>query len=285
MISLRRRHVLLALASLPFAARARARARARAPSGAGVHPGTTLGRIGLGTWRVFDSGAGPEVLRAFEELGGGLVDTAPSYGNEAIVGAADLQRSFIATKVMALSRKDARAQVEASLRALRVDRVDLVQVHNLFHLDEALDVLEDLKADGKIGAIGVTHVNASGHDDLERVLRRRSIDFVQVNYSAGEREAERRVLPTARDRNVAVIVNRPFMGGDLLRLTSGRKPPAGFSSWSEALLRFAVSHPAVTYAIPATSRVEHLRANMQCALLPILTDQERDRIVRATLAV
>lgn len=235
---------------------------------------STERRVGLGTWRVFDGGRGPELLRTFAELGGTVVDTAPSYGTEAIVG--QMRGLFVATKLAAMGRKACEAEVNASMRALRVERIDLVQVHNLVHLDDALDVLTGLKRDGKVGAVGVSHFTASGHDDLERVMRRRDVDWVQVNYSVGEREAEKRVFPTARDRNIRVMVNRPFMGGDLLRTVRARVPE-GFTSWSDALLSFAISHPAVTCAIPATSNVAHLRENMRAR---VLSDSERERVFR-----
>jgi diketogulonate reductase-like aldo/keto reductase len=259
-----RRELLVGAGALALASRARAQA-------------TSL-RVGLGTWRVFDGGRGAELLRTFAELGGTVVDTAPSYGTEGVIGAAQVRGLFVATKLAAMGRKACEAEVNASMKALRVERLDLVQVHNLVHLDDALDVLTGLKQDGKVRMIGVSHFTASGHDDLERVLRRRDVDWVQVNYSAGEREAEKRVLPTARDRNVRVMVNRPFMGGDLLRIANRKRVPDGFTSWSDALLSFAISHPAVTCAIPATSNVTHLRENLRARLL---SESECERAIRA----
>lgn len=261
---MKRRDVIVLGASLALARR--------------VHAATPTSRVGLGTWRVFDGGRGAEILRTFAELGGTVVDTAPSYGTEGVIGSARVRGLWVATKLAAMGRKACEAEVNASMRALGVERIDLVQVHNLVHLDDALDVLTGLKRDGKVGAVGVSHFTASGHDDLERVMRRRDVDWVQVNYSAGEREAEKRVLPTARDRNVRVMVNRPFMGGDLLRIANRARVPEGFSSWSDALLSFAISHPAVTCAIPATSNVTHLRENMRAR---VLGDSQRERIVRA----
>lgn len=252
-------------------------AQAFAPRGS-AETNAASTRVGLGTWRVFDGGRGAELLRAFADLGGTVVDSAPSYGTEGVIGDARVPGLFVATKLAAMGRKACEAEVAASMRALRTDKLDLVQVHNLVHLDDALDVLTNLKRDGKVGAIGVSHFTAGGHDELERVLRRRDVDWVQVNYSAGEREAEKRVLPTARDRGVRVMINRPFMGGDLLRLAIRARVPEGFNSWSDALLSFAVSHPAVTCAIPATSNLTHLRDNMRARLL---SDSERDRIVRS----
>jgi diketogulonate reductase-like aldo/keto reductase len=141
-------------------------------------------------------------------------------------------------------------------------------VHNLLDVDAHLGTLEEWKKDGKVRYIGITHYTASAHDDLAKLIRSRKVDFVQVNYSVGEREAERRLLPLAQERGVAVIANRPFAEGDLLRRLRSKPLPAwareiDCDSWAQLLLKFVVSHPAITCAIPATSNPDHLRDNMK----------------------
>ncbi|MGZ8869009.1 MAG: aldo/keto reductase [Thermoanaerobaculia bacterium] len=236
--------------------------------------------IGLGTWQTFDVGASPaarrpleEVLKAFVELGGRLVDSSPMYGSsEEVVGdiAAKLDvhsKLFVATKVWTKGKRDGIAQMEDSMRKLRVKTIDLMQVHNLLDVDTHLETLAARKREGRVRFIGITHYTASAHDDVARVIERRPVDFVQINYSVGEREAEARLLPLAKERGVRVIANRPFASGDLFRRLRGTPVPAwakeiDCTSWAQILLKFVVSHPAITCAIPATSKVEHLRDNM-----------------------
>ena len=245
--------------------------------------GETLPVVGLGTWQTFDVGPSPaerapleEVLRAFVELGGRVVDSSPMYGHsEEVVGdlAAKLgihPRLFIATKVWTTGKAAGIRQMEDSMRKLRATRIDLMQVHNLVDVDTHLATLEEWKRAGRVRYIGVTHYTAGSHDTVARVLASRALDFVQINYSVGEREAERRLLALAKERGVAVIANRPFAGGELFARLR-RKPLPSWAaeidcdSWAQILLKFVVSHPAVTCAIPATSRVAHLRDNMKAA--------------------
>ena len=160
------------------------------------------------------------------------------------------------------------AQMEQSLRRLRRGRLDLMQIHNLLDWRTHLGTLRQWKEAGRIRYLGVTHYTASGYDELERVLRGESLDFVQVNYSLGEREAERRILPLARDRGVAVIVNRPFPDGGLFHRVRGRALPSwaaelGCGSWAQLFLKWILAHPAVTCVIPGTSRPEHVADNMR----------------------
>ena len=243
--------------------------------------GEMLPVLGLGTWRTFDVGAGAaeraplkEVLGAFVALGGRVVDSSPMYGTaEGVVGdlAGELgvaEKLFLATKVWASGREAGLAQMEQSFRRLRARRLDLMQIHNLLDWRAQLRTLRDWKAAGRLRYIGVTHYTAGAHDELERVLRAEPLDFVQVNYSAGEREAEQRILPLARDRGVAVLVNRPFAEGALFQRVRGQSLPAwaadfGAESWAQLFLKWILAHPAVTCAIPATSRREHLQDNMK----------------------
>jgi diketogulonate reductase-like aldo/keto reductase len=242
--------------------------------------GERLPAIGLGTWQTFDVAADDpvkprleQVLAEFYRLGGRVIDSSPMYGrSESVVGelAAKLRLAdslFVATKVWTRGRRNGIDQMEESEEKLRT-KVDLMQVHNLLDAGEHLETLRVWKAQKRIRYIGITHYTASAYPELERYLRRGGIDFVQVNYSLAEREAEKRILPLAQEKGIAVLVNRPFGAGSLFRTTRGKPLPAlarelGAQSWAELFLKFVVSHPAVTCAIPATSKPEHLRENMR----------------------
>jgi diketogulonate reductase-like aldo/keto reductase len=258
--------------------------------------GETIPAVGLGTWRVFDVGAAPaeraplkDVLKSLVELGGRVVDSSPMYGTaESVVGdlAADLaitDKLFLATKVWTSGREAGVAQMEQSLRRLRAQRLDLIQIHNLLDWRTHLRTLKEWKAAGRIRYLGVTHYTASAYDELERVLRAETLDFVQVNYSLGEREAERRILPMARDRGVAVLANRPFAEGGLFQRVRARAVPpwaAEFdcASWAQFFLKWILAHPAVTCAIPGTSRAEHLVDNLKAATGKLPDAATRDRM-------
>jgi diketogulonate reductase-like aldo/keto reductase len=255
--------------------------------------------VGLGTWQTFDVGPRAperrelaEVLSTFVELGGRLVDSSPMYGNaETVVG--DLAgglglhpKLFVATKVWTSGRAEGIRQMESSLRKLGVTALDLMQVHNLVDVETHLGTLADWKREGRVRYVGITHYTASAHDALARQIERRQIDFLQVNYSVGEPHADRRLLPLALERGVAVLVNRPFGGGGLLRRLGGRPlPPVaaelGCTTWSALLLKWVVAHPAVTCAIPATSKVSHLRENMTAGDGPLPDEQQRAAIAEA----
>ncbi|HEX2780415.1 MAG TPA: aldo/keto reductase [Gemmatimonadaceae bacterium] len=264
--------------------------------------GEQLPVIGLGTWRTFDVGRDEpareslaEVLAEFVRLGGKVVDSSPMYGSaETVVGdlvaAAGVgDQVFLATKVWTTGKTKGVAEMEDSMRKLRAERVDLMQVHNLVDVATHLRTLAEWKSAGRVRYVGITHYTTSAHEKVAKLLQSHaSIDFVQINYSAAEREAEKRVLPVARDRGVAVIVNRPFAEGGLLRrLARAPLPPfaaeIGCTSWSQLLLKFIVSHPAVTCAIPATSDVEHLRDNMGAGEGALPDEEMRRRIVEAVV--
>jgi diketogulonate reductase-like aldo/keto reductase len=249
--------------------------------------GEMIPAVGLGTWRTFDVGTAPaeraplrEVLRSFEALGGRVVDSSPMYGTaESVVGdlAAELGirgSLFLATKVWTSGREAGVTQMEESLRRLRTERLDLMQIHNLLDWRTHLRTLRDWKQAGRIRYLGVTHYTAGAYGELERVMRAEALDFVQVNYSLGEREAERHVLPLARERGIAVLVNRPFTEGTLFRKVRGQPLPPwaadlGCESWAQVFLKWILAHPAVTCVIPATSRPEHLADNMKAGLGPL----------------
>ncbi len=236
--------------------------------------------IGVGTWQTFDVGTSAAereplalVLSRFVAQGGRMIDSSPMYGrSESVVGdlagqLAIRDKLFIATKVWTTGRAAGIQQMETSMRRLRVDVVDLLQVHNLVDARTHLDTLRGWKREGRIRYLGVTHYTAASLDDVARYVASEALDFVQINYSVGEREADRRLLALARDRGVAVIANRPFAGGDLFRTVRSRPLPSwageiDCASWAQLLLKFVVSHPSITCAIPGTSRVDHLEDNL-----------------------
>jgi diketogulonate reductase-like aldo/keto reductase len=237
--------------------------------------------IGLGTWQTFDVGndAGRRqqllvVLRAFVDEGGKLIDSSPMYGtSEEVSGDLAAQagvagKLFWATKVWTSGRAKGIQQMEMSMRKLKLKRIDLMQVHNLLDAQVHLDTLRGWKQEGRVRYLGVTHYTASGAEQVAKLLERINVDFVQINYSVGEREAENRLLPLCAERGIAVLANRPFASGGLFSRVRDKPLPSfareiDCTSWAQLLLKFVVSHPAITCAIPATSRVEHLRDNMQ----------------------
>jgi len=252
--------------------------------------------IGLGTSRVFDVGAAASeraavtsVLEALVAAGGRVVDSSPMYGRaEGVVGeivaAAGLRGSlFLASKVWTTGQQAGAEQVETTLRRMGVDRMDLMQVHNLVDVKTQLATLRKLKEAGRIRYVGVSHWIASAHAELEQTLREEELDFVQLNYSIVEREAEARLLPLAIDRGVAVLVNRPFARGGLFDKVKGKPLPdwaASFdaATWGQFFLKFVVSQKAVTCAIPATAKVEHLRDNMAAGVGRLPDEATRERM-------
>jgi diketogulonate reductase-like aldo/keto reductase len=257
--------------------------------------GEMIPALGIGTWRVFDVGASAadrapikEVLRRFVELGGRVIDSSPMYGAaEGVVGDVGselgvVDRLFLATKVWTNGRQAGIAQMEQSFRRMRTRRMDLMQVHNLLDWQTHLRTLREWKAGGRVRYVGVTHYVSSAYDELEAVLRAEPLDFVQVNYSLGERDSERRILPLARERGIAVIVNRPFAEGALFARVRGKPLPPWAAeidcdSWAQVFLKWILAHPAVTCVIPGTGKPEHLLDNMKSGAgrLPDATIREK----------
>lgn len=242
--------------------------------------GEMIPAIGMGTWITFNVGDDPqaraqrvEVLRTFFELGGGMIDSSPMYGSaEEVVGhclaaLGEPSSLFRATKVWTSSGDDGPDEIETSRKLWDVERFDLLQVHNLLAWEEHLHTLFDMKAQGRLRYVGVTTSHGRRHADIEHVMRTQPIDFVQATYNIADREVEQRILPLAAERGIAFIANRPFRRGDLIDDLQRHPLPAwaadiDCTSWPTFLLKFIVSHPAVSCAIPATSRVDHMQENM-----------------------
>lgn len=252
--------------------------------------------IGLGTSRTFDVGKGPAraalapVVQAFFDRGGTLIDSSPMYGAaEEVVGellaATRHGPVFAATKVWTDGKQAGVEQMERSRALWGVPRLDLVQIHNLRDWQVHLATLKEWKAQGKIRYLGITTSHGRMHEELEQALRKERFDFVQLSYNLEDREAEDRLLPLAAEREVAVLVNRPFQLGGLFERVRGKKLPPfakelGVASWAQYFLKFAVSHHAVTCAIPATSKVHHMEDNMAAGLGRLPDATERQRMIR-----
>lgn len=257
--------------------------------------GEALPVIGLGTWVTFNVGDDPaardacaEVMRNFFEAGGRLIDSSPMYGSSQPVigyGLAKLgagQRVFAADKVWTSGGRGP-AQIEESRRHWNLPRFDLLQVHNLLAWEKHLPALFAMKAEGRLRHVGITTSEGRRHAEFEKIMKSQPLDFIQVTYNVLDREVEQRILPLARERGMAVIVNRPFRRGALVEAAARRPLPAwaaeiDCTDWAQLLLKFIVSHPAVTCAIPATSRVDHVLENMGAARGRLPDDAMRRRI-------
>jgi|SRR5688572_1558625 diketogulonate reductase-like aldo/keto reductase len=258
--------------------------------------GETLPVVGLGTWQVFDAGNDQaarvplkEVLKSFFAAGGRVLDSSPMYGtSESVVG--DLcselnvcEPLFVATKVWTSGREEGIRQMETSFRRLKVKQMDLMQVHNLLDVATHTKTLLDWKAQGRVRHIGITHYTSGAYAEVEKTLKQAPYDFLQINYSLGERESERRLLPYARERKVAVIINRPFAEGAMFRKVKGKPLPGwagelGIASWAQYFLKWILGHPAVTCVIPGTGRPEHMADNMGAGRGALPDEKQRKRM-------
>lgn len=255
--------------------------------------------IGLGTWRTFNVGrdeqlrnARAEVVAAFFEHGGGMVDSSPMYGSAPDVMGHALDRLghpeglYAAEKVWSPAGGGTRDQIEDLARRWRIERFDLVQVHNLTDWRRHLDELGQMQADGELRHVGITTSHGRRHREFEEIMQGHDLDFIQLTYNITHRQVEKRLLPMARERGIAVIANRPYDGGSLIRrlkrqhtLPEWAEQECGCSTWADFLLKFIVSHPAVTCAIPATSQVEHLHENMMAGRSPMPDAAARRRMI------
>jgi aryl-alcohol dehydrogenase-like predicted oxidoreductase len=259
--------------------------------------GEKLPVIGLGTWNVFDVDLTPanekqlgDVLSLFVKLGGRVIDSSPMYGRaEQVIGALATKlglhdKLFLATKVWTRGKQAGIESTERSMARLQTKRIDLMQVHNLVDATTQLATMRDWKAQGRFRYIGITHYNSSAFGDVEKVLRAEKVDFLQINYSIMEREAEERILPLAQDRQVAVIINRPFGGGDLFSRVRSKPLPEWATefdcqSWAQFFLKWIVVHPAVTCAVPATNNPQHLEDDVAGGIGRLPDAKMRQRIV------
>jgi diketogulonate reductase-like aldo/keto reductase len=259
--------------------------------------GEQLPVVGLGTWITFNVGDDTElrdectaVMRAFFREGGRVIDSSPMYGSSQPVIGYGLERLgrpptlFAADKVWIAAGTRGPEQIEESRAHWGVRRFDLLQVHNLLAWEEHLPTLLAMKADGGVRYVGITTSEGRRHGELERIMASRPIDFVQVTYNVLDREVEERILPLAQDRGIAVIINRPFRQGALIREVERHPLPSwateiGAANWAQLLLKFIVSHPAVTCAIPATGKVAHMVENMGAATGAFPDAAMRRRIV------
>ncbi len=233
-----------------------------------------------------------EVLRVLVEGGGSLIDTAPSYGNaERVVGElverlGQRGQVFLASKVSSTGRERGLAQIEASFEALQTEVIDLIQVHNLQDTRTQLGLLRELKQEGRVRYIGVTHYLESAHDRLLDTLKQEQVDFVQFNYSVGERNAEKQLLPYCADNGIATLINRPFTRGNLLSKVRDKPLPdwaaeIDASSWAQLLLKFILAEPAVTAVIPATSNPRYVADNLLAGQGRLPDARQRQMIVDA----
>lgn len=280
-----RRTLLTAMAAVPFAARA---ALAQAPAGGALHtariPGADVAVpvIGIGTARRYANPQGEAMaplratLKRFVELGGSVIDTAPSYGRaEEVIGelVAELgvrEKLFFASKVGAATRVEGVAQIEQSFRNLRTDRIDLIAVHNLSDVANQLATLREFKAKGRIRALGITTSFDRQYEAFESVMKREVLDTIQVDYAIDNRNAASRILPLAQDKDVAVMINLPFGRDRLFSATRERPLPdwaaeIGATSWAQVFLKYVLSHPCRPIAIPGMARAAYVDDNLGAA--------------------
>ena len=259
--------------------------------------------IGLGTWRAFDVDLTTDdrrqleqVLSLFVKLGGRVIDSSPMYGRaESIIGEltaalAVREKLFLATKIWTRGKGSGIKSIERSLALLRTKRIDLMQVHNLVDVDTQLATLHEWKQQGRIRYLGITHYDASAFADVEKIMRREKLDFIQVNYSLMEPEAEQRILPLAQERGIALIINRPFGAGDLFDKVRSKPLPdwaAEFEcrSWAQFFLKWIVAQPAVSCVIPATNKPRHLEDNMHGGVGRLPDSKLRRRMVELVAAL
>jgi len=265
--------------------------------------GEAMPVVGLGTWITFNVGrdralraSSTEVVRHFFAQGGRMIDSSPMYGSaQEVVGEAlqvlgHPRQLFSADKVWVAPGSRGPAQIETSRRNWGIARFDLLQVHNLLAWEAHLDTLFAMKEAGQLRYVGITTSEGRRHDDIEHIMRAHPIDFVQLTYNVLDREAEARLLPLAQERGIAVIANRPFRQGALIRAVQRHRLPAfaadiDCANWAQFLLKFIVSHPAITCVIPATTRVDHLLQNMGAARGRQPDAQMRRRMIAAVEAL
>jgi len=260
--------------------------------------GERLSVIGLGTSRTFDVDSDNviksplmDVMQAFFDNDGQLIDSSPMYGSAETVTGALVKRAinrqglFTATKVWTNGRGEGIKQMERSMRRLGVEQIDLMQIHNLRDWQTHIDTLVDWKTEGRIRYIGITTSHGRYHDELEEILLQLPLDFVQFSYNILNRTAEQRLLPIAREKGIATLINRPYQRGSLFRKVKGKPLPAwaaefDCASWGQFFLKFIAAHPAVTCIIPATSKLKHMVDNMAAGYGRLPDEPTRQRMIR-----
>src|SRR5262245_29397926 len=291
-------HGMLASASAGVLPHLGAQAQGAAPATKPIpSTGEQLPMVGLGTWITFNVGRDQKLLEesaaviaAFFEAGGRMIDSSPMYGSSQPTIGYGLkklgypQALFSAEKVWISNPANGSRQIEQSRAYWGVPRFDLIQVHNLLSWEQHLEKLFAMKAEGQVRYVGITTSEGRRHGNVEQIMASRPIDFVQLTYNVVDREVEARILPLARERGIAVIVNRPFQEGQLIKRLERRPLPpwvaeTGAASWAQFILKFIVSHPAVTCAIPATTRVDHVRENMAAATGLVPDEAMRARMI------
>jgi diketogulonate reductase-like aldo/keto reductase len=260
--------------------------------------GEMIPAIGMGTSGSFQVPAGSpeyealkEVLKVFFAGGGALIDTAPTYGNAEdnlgplLTEGGHLKKAWIATKLSGVNgREEGMKQFAGTLKSLKTDKVQLLQVHNLGDTRTQLEVARELKKQGKVKYVGVTHYTDSAHDDIAAVVQEYKPDFLQINHSVTNRGIEQKVLPVAKELGVAVLTNRNFNDGALFRKVEGKQLPgwaaeAGITSWAQAFLKYSLSFAEVTAVIPATGKPERQADNLKAGMGPLLTEKQRKELV------
>jgi len=261
--------------------------------------GEVLTAIGMGTWQTFNVGSDVElrkrradVLQMFHRMGGQLIDSSPMYGSsQEVMGYAlnqmkHLDSLFSAEKIWTRDGGATREQAAANSQKWGVDRFDLLQVHNLLSWEEHLAHLLEMKQQGAIRYVGITTSHGRRHSELAQIMKTQKLDFVQLTYNIEDREAEQRLLPLAQEMGIAVIINRPFQGGHLIRRLQRKNAPLpswaskyGCENWPQFLLKFIISHPSVTCAIPATTQVVHMQENMGAATGLLPSVKARDEMI------
>jgi diketogulonate reductase-like aldo/keto reductase len=260
--------------------------------------GETIPVVGLGTWQTFDASESAteleplkEVLTTLVSKGGSVVDSSPMYGrSEEVVGDLSTElklndKLFLATKVWTNGKENGIRQMNDSLRLMRRNKLELMQIHNLTDWQTHIKTLRSWKESGKIKYLGLTHYTDSAHERLASIIETEKVDFIQINFNLLERNAEKKLLPLAREKNVSVLVNQPFQSGALFQKVREKKVPAwanefDCNSWGQFFLKYILSNPAVTCAIPGTSKPHHMLDNIVAGFGKLPTEKQRQEMVR-----
>lgn len=254
--------------------------------------------VGLGTWQTFDVGNSSseraplkEVLNVLIEHGGSVIDSSPMYGrSEKVVGELTTELNIKdkiveATKVWTTGREEGIRQMNTSMNLMQANPIDLMQIHNLVDWKTHLSTLRKWKEERKIRYIGITHYHKGAYTEMEEIMKNEPLDFIQINYNVAVRDAAERILPLAKDKGIAVLINRPYQGGSLFRTTKNKTLPAwaeefDATTWGQIFLKFILANPAVTCVIPGTSKAKHMLDNVQAGFGKLPTPEHQDKIIK-----